>query len=386
MTSDADATLAAGSSFSGGEPPHAAGPLPEGRTIRNAEPVRTAGPIRTALAGFGLAGSVFHAPLIGSDPAFSLDVVSTSDPGRKAAASASHPAAIVDSPNGILELAGKLDLIVLATPPDTHFPLAKAALEAGLDVVVDKPFTVRSAEGAELVRLAGRLGRVLTVFQNRRWDGDFLTVRGLLERGTLGTPTRFESRFERWSPQITKVWKAAATADDGGGVLFDLGTHLVDQALQLFGPAAVVHAELAARRRGERADDDTFLALRHESGVTSHLWMNQLCAQQGPRFRLLGTEGAFTKDGVDPQEPYLAAGGGPRDADYGVEDPDWAGRLGRDGHLDRLPTERGAYPEFYRILADKINDGGATSPLPLPVNPEDAVEVLKLIEQARALA
>ena len=344
-------------------------------------------PIRVAIAGFGLSGSVFHAPLIAALPAFSLDVISTSDASRKAAAAASYPAArIVDSPAGILELAGELDLLVLGTPPATHYPLAKAALEAGLDVVVDKPFTVHSAEGEELIALAGRLGRVLTVFQNRRWDGDFLTVRGLLGRGGLGTVTRFESRFERWSPDVAKAWKASATADDGGGVLFDLGTHLLDQALELFGPATVVHAELRARRPGEKVDDDVFLALRHDSGVTSHLWMNMLCAQQGPRFRLLGSERAYTKHGIDPQEPYIVAGGSPLDAEYGVEDPDWAGVLGRDGHLDRLPTERGGYPEFYQILAAKISDGGAASALPVPVDPAGPVAVLRLIEQARTLA
>ncbi|MET3810563.1 Gfo/Idh/MocA family oxidoreductase [Arthrobacter sp. UYEF3] len=344
-------------------------------------------PIRTAVAGFGLSGSVFHAPLIAANPSYSLDGIATSDTGRRTAAAARYPSArIVDTPADILGLAGSLDLLVLGTPPATHSPLARAALEAGLDVVVDKPFTVRSAEGAELISLAARLGRVLTVFQNRRWDGDFLTVRGLLQRGVLGRPTRFESSFERWSPDVTKVWKAAATADDGGGVLFDLGTHLLDQAVQLFGPATVTHAELAVRRPGGPADDDAFVALRHESGVTSHLSMNLLCAQQGPRFRLLGSDGGFTKHGVEPQEPYLAAGGSPLDADYGVEDPDWAGLLGRDGHLDRLPAERGAYPEFYRILADKIHDGGATSALPLPVDPVEPVEVLRLIEQARSLA
>jgi predicted dehydrogenase len=344
-------------------------------------------PIRTAVAGFGLSGSVFHAPLIAANPAYSLDVISTSDAGRQAAAAASYPEVrLVDTPAGILELAGGLDLLVLGTPPATHYPLAKAALEAGLDVVVDKPFTVHSAEGQELIDLAARLGRVLTVFQNRRWDGDFLTVRGLLDSGVLGTVARFESRFERWSPTVAKAWKAAATADDGGGVLFDLGTHLLDQAVQLFGSATVTHAELYARRPGEQVDDDVFLALRHDSGVTSHLWMNMLCPQQGPRFRLLGSEAGFTKHGVDPQEPYIVAGGSPLDAEYGVEDRDWAGLLGRDGHLDRLPTERGAYPEFYRILAEKISTGGTASARPVPVDPAGPVEVLRLIEQARALA
>lgn len=344
------------------------------------------GPVRVGVAGFGLSGSVFHAPFIAADPGYSLDVISTSEASRKAAAAARYPGArIVDTPADILGLAGGLDLLVLGTPPATHYPLAKAALEAGLDVVVDKPFTVRSAEGQDLIELAARLGRVLTVFQNRRWDGDFLTVRSLLESGALGTVTRFESRFERWSPETSKAWKASATADDGGGVLLDLGTHLLDQALELFGPAAVTHAELAARRTGGPADDDVFLALRHDSGVTSHLWMNMLCAQQGPRYRLLGSEGGYTKHGIDPQEPYIIAGGSPVDPEYGVEDRDWAGLLGRDGHLDRLPTERGAYPEFYRILAAKIRAGGTASALPLPVDPAGPVEVLKLIEQARAL-
>jgi predicted dehydrogenase len=343
--------------------------------------------IRTAVAGYGLSGRVFHAPFIDASPAFSLDVISTSDAGRRTAAAERYPGVrVVDRPEDILAQAGELDLVVLGTPPATHYPLAKAALEAGLDVVVDKPFTVRSAEGQELIDLAARLGRVLTVYQNRRWDGDFLTVKKLVHSEALGELTRFESRFERWSPQVSKPWKAQASADDGGGVLFDLGTHLIDQALELFGPATVVHAELEARRPEENVDDDAFVVLRHESGVVSHLWMNMLCAQQGPRYRLLGSVGGFTKLGVDPQEPYLAAGGGPYDEEYGLESPEWAGLLGRDGHLDRLPTERGAYPEFYRLLGEKIHDGGPASALPLPVDPAGPVEVLKLIEQARELA
>ncbi|MEW1950004.1 Gfo/Idh/MocA family oxidoreductase [Pseudarthrobacter sp902506025] len=342
--------------------------------------------IRTAVVGYGLAGSVFHAPLLAANTSYSLDVVATSDAGRQASASSRLPGVeVVRDGADVVRRAADLDLVVLATPPMTHFPLAKAALEAGLDVVVDKPFAVTSAQGEELIALAGHLGRVLTVFHNRRWDGDFLTLQKLLAAEALGRVTRFESRFERWSPAIAKAWKARATASDGGGVLFDLGSHLIDQALQLFGPATVLHAELQARRSDERADDDVFLVLQHQSGVISHLAMNVLCAQQGPRFRVLGSIGGFTKNGVDPQEPYIVAGGSPLDGDYGVEAPEWAGLLGRDGHLDRLPTERGNYPEFYRLLAARILDGGAQSSLPLPVNPEDAVEVLKIIERAREL-
>lgn len=343
--------------------------------------------IRTAVVGYGLAGSVFHAPLLAANSSYSLDAVATSDAGRRAAASSRLPGVeVMRDGAAVLKRAADLDLVVLATPPATHHSLAKAALEAGLDVVVDKPFAVTSGQGQELIDLARQLGRVLSVFHNRRWDGDFLTLRKLLAAQSLGSVTRFESRFERWSPAISKAWKARATAVDGGGILFDLGSHLIDQALQLFGPAAVLHAELKARRSDERTDDDVFLVLRHDSGVTSHLTMNMLCAQQGPRFRVLGSIGGFTKNGVDPQEPYMAAGGSPLDPAYGQEAPEWAGHLGRDGHLDRLPTERGAYPEFYRILADKILDGGTASARPLPVDPEDAVAVLKIMEKARELA
>lgn len=352
--------------------------------MTSTEPERT---IRTAVVGYGLSGSVFHAPLIAADPRYSLDIIATSDAGRQAAATQRYPGVkTVRDADDVLEQAGDLDLVVLGTPPATHFPLAKAALEAGLDVVVDKPFAVTSAQGQELIALAEELRRVLTVFHNRRWDGDFLTVRKLLAGGVLGEVARFESSFERWQPAVSKAWKASATAADGGGVLFDLGTHLIDQALQLFGPASVVHTELQIRRPGGKSDDDAFVVLRHESGVLSHLAMNMLCAQQGPRFRMLGSAGGFTKHGVDPQEPYIVAGGGPLDAEYGVEAPERAGVLGRDGHLDALPTERGAYPEFYRILAAKIADGGTASALPLPVGPADAVETLKIIEEARALA
>jgi predicted dehydrogenase len=343
--------------------------------------------IRTAVVGYGLSGSVFHAPLVAADGRYSLDVVATSNPERQKAATARYPGVrTMHDGDAVLARAADLDLVVLGTPPATHYPLAKAALEAGLDVVVDKPFAVTSEEGQELTNLATQAGRVLTVFQNRRWDGDFLTLSKLLAADALGKVTRFESRFERWSPAIAKAWKAHATPVDGGGVLFDLGSHLIDQALLLFGPADVVHAELKARRADERADDDVFLVLRHHSGVVSHLTMNMLCAQQGPRFRVLGSVGGFTKNGVDPQEPYIAAGGSPLDEEYGEEAPEWAGQLGRDGHLDALPTERGAYPEFYRILADKILDGGAESPLPVPVDPAGPVEVLRIIEQARELA
>ncbi|WP_311211981.1 MULTISPECIES: Gfo/Idh/MocA family oxidoreductase [unclassified Arthrobacter] len=347
----------------------------------------TSQPIRTAVAGFGLSGSVFHAPYIASNPAYSLAVISTSDEARQAKAKDRYPqATIVSTPADILALSDQLDLIVLGTPPATHYALAKAALEAGLDVVVDKPFVVHSAQGEELIHLAANLGRVLTVYQNRRWDGDSLTVRKLLDAGTLGTVTRFEVGMERWAPEIAKAWKASAAAEDGGGVLFDLGTHVLDLCLQFFGPATVTYAEIQARRPQESVDDDVFLALRHQSGVVSHVTINLTSHLHGPRFRILGTEGGFVKFGTDPQEPYVLGGGLPTDPRYGVEPAENHGTLELNGQRIEVPTERGAYPEFYRILADKLDDGGAASALPLPVDPAGSVAVLKLIEQARTLA
>ncbi|MFJ5957784.1 Gfo/Idh/MocA family oxidoreductase [Paenarthrobacter sp. NPDC092416] len=344
-------------------------------------------PIRTAVAGFGLSGSVFHTPYIASNPAYELAVIATSDAARQTKARERYPQArVVDTPQDILALADQLDLIVLGTPPATHYSLAKAALEAGLDVVVDKPFVVHSAQGEELITLAAEAGRVLTVYQNRRWDGDALTVKKLLDAGTLGTVTRFESGMERWAPEIAKAWKASATAEDGGGVLFDLGAHVLDLALRFFGPAQVTYAEMQARRPQESADDDVFLVLRHESGVVTHVTLNLNSQLHGPRFRILGTKGGFVKFGIDPQEPFVLGGGLPTDAEYGIEPAENHGTLEADGQRTAVPTERGAYPEFYRILAEKIDDGGTSSARTVPVDPADSVEVLKLIEQARSLA
>ncbi len=337
----------------------------------------TGQPIRTAVVGFGVSGRVFHSPFLAADPAYSLDVIVTANPERAEDAAERYPAAsVLASVEEMLARAGDLDLVVIGTPPATHADIATAALDAGLDVVVDKPFTVTSAEGRNLIAHAERLGRRLTVFQNRRWDGDFLTVRDLVETGRLGAVRRFESRFEWYKPEIRSSWKAEATVSDGGGILFDLGTHLIDQAVQLFGPVAEASAELAVNRPGGVADDDAFVALRHESGTISHLWMNSLAPQFGPRFHVLGSQSGYTSHGLDGQEAALGAGASPSDDDYGVTPPERWGVFGVEGSLEPLPTIRGDYGAFYRVLADSIR-GGA----PLPVDPADSVGVLELIER-----
>ncbi|CAA9250731.1 MAG: Myo-inositol 2-dehydrogenase [uncultured Arthrobacter sp.] len=338
--------------------------------------------IRAALFGFGLGGRVFHAPFLAADPRFELKVIVTSDPGRATAARQAYPgAAVVSSAEEALARAADLDLAVISTPPATHAALAAAALEAPLHVVVDKPFVVDSAEGARLAELASSGSRVLTVFQNRRWDGDFLTVERLVREGALGRVRRFESRMEFFKPEVAKPWKKSAGPDQGGGILYDLGPHLIDQALRLFGPATLEHAELATARSGGGPDDDAFVVLRHEQGVLSHLAMNFLAPQAGPRFRITGSEASYTKWGVDPQEASIEAGMLPGDPLYGREPQELWGRLGHDPSAEPVETARGDYGGFYRQLAGAVRSGGA-----VPVEPEDSLAGLRLIEQAHRLA
>lgn len=337
--------------------------------------------LRTALLGYGLGGRVFHAPLLEADPRYSLDVIVTSDPARAAAARAACPGAAV-VPSVADALAEGLDLAVISTPPATHVPLGLAALEAGLSVVVDKPFAHSPEAALELIHAAAARGKVLCVFQNRRWDGDFLTLKGLLDSGGLGTVTRFESRMESFKPTVTKAWKREAGAGDGGGILFDLGPHLIDQALQLFGPAEPVYADVRARRDTAGAagpDDDVFVVLQHASGVQSSLWMNSLAPQAGPRFRVTGSAASWTKHGVDPQEAQLDAGLRPGDPGYGAEDPSRWGLLGADGAAAAVPTEAGRYQEFYAQLAAAVLDGSE-----LPADPAESLRGLEIIRQIHA--
>jgi predicted dehydrogenase len=339
-------------------------------------------PIRTAVIGFGVSGRIFHAPFLAANPDFSLDAIVTRDPSRSAAAGTRHPRArIMATPDEMWADAAAFDLVVIGSPSGTHAALADAALEAGLDVVVDKPFATTTDEARALIAKAHLLGRRLTVFQNRRWDGDFRTLQDLVAGGELGEVRRFESRFEWWQPEPSASWKTEAPVADAGGILYDLGTHLLDQAVQLFGPVADLYTEIARRRPNAAADDDVFLALQHESGVTSHLWMSAVAPLFGPRFHVLGSRAGYTSWGLDVQEPSLLAGALPDDVGFGETPEARWGVLGADGDQRRVPTQRGNYGEFYRRLAVALRDGG-----PLPVDPQDAVAVLELIERAHAAA
>lgn len=342
----------------------------------------TAAPIRTAVIGFGTAGRVFHAPFLAADPSYSLDAVVTRAPERRSEATSLFPGVrVLDAPEDVWDVADSLDLVVIGSPSGTHAALASAALDAGLDVVVDKPLAVTADEGRALIARAQRLGRVLTVFQNRRWDGDFQTVRALIAEGRLGDVHRFESRFEWFKPAPPVSWKTEAPAADGGGILYDLGTHLLDQAMQLFGPVDDLYVELERRRSGAVAEDDVFLAARHHGGVTSHLWMNGLAPVPAPRFHVLGSRAGYTSWGLDGQEAALKAGARPTDPGFGETPEEHWGVVGAGDDVARVPTLRGDYGEFYRLLSRAIRSGGRP-----PVDPQNAVDVLELIERAHARA
>ncbi|HEY2204061.1 MAG TPA: Gfo/Idh/MocA family oxidoreductase [Pseudonocardia sp.] len=338
--------------------------------------------LRVGVLGYGTGGRVFHAPLVAATPGLRLAAIVSGNPERAARAAADHPGAeVLPDADALFAGAGELDLIVVSTPNRTHVPLALRAVEAGLPVVVDKPFAPSAAEARRVAAAASAAGVALTVFQNRRFDGDFLTVRRLVDEGLLGTVCRFESRFDRWRPRPKDTWRERGDPADAGGLLYDLGAHLVDQAMVLFGPVAEVYAELDARRPGVAADDDTFVALRHAGGVRSHLWASALAATRNPRFRVLGDRAAYTKYGLDPQERQIADGLRPGDPGWGVEPGSAAGTLGVDDDVRRVPTEPGAYQRFYAELRDALRGGG-----PLPVDPAGPVAALRVLEAARASA
>ncbi|MEU5942072.1 Gfo/Idh/MocA family oxidoreductase [Micromonospora sp. NPDC047548] len=339
-------------------------------------------PLRVGLLGYGLAGRVFHAPLITATAGLRLDAVVTGNPQRQEQARHDHPdARVVDHADLLWESADTLDLVVVATPNRLHVPMARAAVTAGLAVVVDKPLAGTAAEGRALVDEADRRGVPLTVFQNRRWDGDFLTARRLIAEGELGRVTRLESRFERWRPAIKEGWRESAAPGEAGGALYDLGAHLVDQAVQLFGPVRSVYAEVDRRRPDAQVDDDAFVALTHVGGVRSHLWMSAVTAQLGPRLRVLGDRAAYTSYGLDVQEEALRAGARPGAPGWGEIPPERYGRLGVDGDLRPVPTDPGRYQDFYTQVAAALRDGA-----PMPVDPRDAVTTVELIELAHRSA
>lgn len=346
-----------------------------------------ANPIRAVVIGYGMAGEVFHAPLIASTPGMAVAAIVTSNPGRRRAAADAYPeATVLSSVDSVWENRDEFDLVVVATANRAHVPLGMVAVEAGVPVVVDKPIAPSSGEARRLLTAAEEHGVPLTVFQNRRWDGDFLTVRSIIDDGLLGPLTRFESRFERFRPRLKPgAWRDLPQPQEAGGLLFDLGSHLIDQAVRLFGPPVEVYAETNIRRPGAAVDDDTFVSLHFEDSPHAHLWMSAVAAIPGPRFHLNGLRGSYVKYGLDPQEGALIAGLRPGNAGWGLEPEAAWGRISTsvgEVHVDgAVETMAGRYEVVYAELAAALRDGQ-----PLPVNPRDALLTTRIIEAARTAA
>ncbi|MEU0158049.1 Gfo/Idh/MocA family oxidoreductase [Streptomyces sp. NPDC006261] len=352
-------------------------------------PKASGAPLRVALVGYGLAGSVFHAPLIAATDGLVLDTVVTSNEERRAEARAAYPdLRFAASPDELWERADELDLVVIASPNKTHVSLATAALKAGLPVVVDKPIAGTAAEARELAALAEARGLLLSVFQNRRWDNDFRTLAALIADGELGEVQRFESRFERWRPQPKGGWRESGDPEEIGGLLYDLGSHVVDQALVLFGAAVQVYAESDVRRPGAAADDDTFIAVTHANGVRSHLYVSATTAQLGPRFRVLGSTAGYVKYGLDPQEAALREGRLPGSGGepWGEEAEELWGRIGSGespltGGGTPVRTLPGDYPAYYAAVTAAVRGTGEN-----PVTALQAAAALDVLEAARRSA
>ena len=331
-------------------------------------------PVRIGLAGYGLGGRYFHAPLIASATACEFLGVITTSPERRRQVAGDLALPVFAS---LEELAGAgAEAVAISTPAATHVTLTRQALRLGLAAVCDKPFAPDADSARQTVLLAERLGVPLTVYQNRRWDSDFLTLRGLLSTGALGTLTAFESRFERFRPE-------PGPSPAGGGTLLDFGSHLADQALVLAGPVSGVYAEMHYRTGPGGLDDDFFVALAHDDGVRSHLWGSWRQGAPGPRLRAAGTAGSYVIQDVDGQEAQLRSGVSPASAgpDWGAEPPDRWGHLQRGDTAEPVPSAHGAWNVFYPAFAAAVR-----GTQPVPVDPWDAVATAAVLDAARMSA
>lgn len=325
--------------------------------------------MRVGIIGYGIAGRIFHGGLLRRTPGAQVTSVVTRSPDRRAEVAEDFPDAVCRDDVADMLGADRLDLAIVASPTAYHVENALDCLAFGVPVVMDKPM----ATTAEQARQTATTG--VTVFQNRRWDSEFLTLNRLRDAGELGTVLRFESRFERWRPEVSPgKWREELTPDKGGGTLLDLGSHLVDQALQLLGPVRGVYAEVF-HRRGTPADDDVFLALRHDGDAVSHLSCGNLAGAPGPRFRVLGSKAAFVVDDLDGQEDALRSGRSPADAVSPI------GRLHRGGQVEDVAMEPGRWLDFYPAVLAAVETGSE-----MPVSPVDGVRVLEVLDAARTSA
>lgn len=322
-----------------------------------------------------MSSRVFHAPLINTNPELRLTHI-VQRHGDEAANAYPH-AKIVRDLDGLLADPA-VQLVVIATPNPTHFEIAQRALKAGKHVVVDKPFTISTMEADALIALAQEKGQMLSVFQNRRWDGDFLTVKQILQKRLLGRVAEFESRFDRFRPaRNLKAWREQSLP--GSGLLYDLGSHLLDQAVVLFGRPSTIYAELRRQREDAVADDRIEVHLEYPQ-LRVMVKAGMLVCEPSPRYVLYGTQGSYVKYGLDPQEAALKAGALPNQPDWGTENEAF---WGMHAHCDpapkrtKYPTLPGSYPSYYTNVARALRGEEE-----LAVRPEQARDVIRLIELA----
>ena len=334
--------------------------------------------IEVGLVGFGLAGRAFHAPVIRAVPGLHLAAIvqrTGNEAGEK------YPdVRIVRNLDELLAVRG-IRLVVIATPNDTHYSFARQCLEAGRDVLVDKPFTTTVEEAKALVELAKEKGRLLTVYQNRRYDGDFQALRKLVAEGTLGRIVRFETHYDRYRPQLKPgAWRE--TTRPGSGILFDLAPHLIDHALVLFGLPEAVTADVRIERENAVADDAFDIMFHYPKALRAALRSSILAAVPRPRFVLFGTQGSFAKQTTDPQENNLRHGNIPKDGPWGAEPEENWGLLtvpeGDKFTQRRIPSENCDFRDYYANVRDSLLRKAAPV-----VTTEWAVNVMRLLEMAR---
>ncbi|MFY4773509.1 oxidoreductase [Metabacillus sp. RGM 3146] len=332
--------------------------------------------IRAGLVGYGLSGQAFHAPFLHSSS--QIDFVKVVERHSKKAEER-YP--YVESVRSLDELLSdeSIELVVITTPNEQHFPMIKQVLEAGKHAVAEKPFTVHSEEGHELARLAKKKNLVLSVYQNRRWDGDFLTIQELIQSGAIGDVVSYEAHFDRFRNFAKENWREQDRP--GSGILYDLGSHLIDQAVVLFGMPKAITAEIRNERKVTNTDDAFDIRLHYDQ-LTATLKASMLVKEQGPHFQIHGTKGSFIKYGMDPQENALRAGSLPSDPGFGEDsEGNWGllnSEVGRLQYRGKVQTLKGSYQSFYENICQAIKDSRDPA-----VTAEQAAQTIKLIELAR---
>lgn len=327
--------------------------------------------LNVGIVGYGFATKTFHAPLVAGVPGLKLVAISSSDPAK---VTADWPEVATETTPEALFARPDIDLVVIPTPNTTHYPLASAALAAGKHVVVDKPFTVTMEEAKQLKAQAEAAGRVLSVFHNRRWDSDFLTLKQVLASGELGRIVHFESHFDRYRPEVRNRWREQALP--GSGLWYDLGSHLLDQTLQLFDLPESIALDLALQRDNVQSDDFFHAVLRYgQRRVILHA--SALVPVPAARFTVHGSQGSFIKYGLDPQEDVLKTGKRPPAADWGHEPVPATLTVWQDGTAEtrELACVPGDYPAYYAGVRDAIRGSG-----PNPVTAAEVIRVIGLIE------